>query len=84
MKIYLALAIAAIAAVVGYISSLYLGNDNPVEESCEQVIKDQINVEIDISPMASITGTIIGMNKSITGMMIGLKDDNDPNAPKPV
>lgn len=41
--------IVFIAAVVGCLSILWLGKDNPVEEECEKIIKDQTGKEVDLS-----------------------------------
>lgn len=42
--------IVAITAIVGIVSVKYLGNDNPVEEIAEQVIKDTTGIDIDLTP----------------------------------
>lgn len=38
------------AAVVGYVSSKYLGHDNIVEESAETIIEKNTGWDIDLSP----------------------------------
>jgi uncharacterized protein YpmB len=42
--------VAIIAAIIGASSALFLGNDNPVEQAAEQVIKNQTGVDVDLSP----------------------------------
>lgn len=36
--------------VLGGTSVLFLKDDNPIEEACEEVIKDITGIEIDITP----------------------------------
>jgi hypothetical protein len=49
------LIIVVFALSVGYISYVFLGADNPVEEECEKVVKDQIGLSIDISKSSDET-----------------------------
>ncbi len=42
--------ILVVALVAGYVSSRFLGEDNPVEEAAEEVIESQTGVDIDLSP----------------------------------
>lgn len=42
--------IVIIAAIIGFISMYLLGHDNKIEEISEEVIKQHINIEIDLSP----------------------------------
>jgi len=44
------LAITALTLCLGLVSTIYIGNDNPVEQACEAVIKQQTGVTIDLSP----------------------------------
>lgn len=41
---------AAVFGAIGYVSHYFLGDDNQVEETCEQVIKAGAGVDIDLSP----------------------------------
>lgn len=36
--------------VVGGFSTLYLYDDNPIEEACEDIIKETTGIDIDLSP----------------------------------
>ena len=38
------------AAFLGVMSIIWLGQDNPAEELCEEVIKAQSGMDIDLSP----------------------------------
>lgn len=51
MKSWIAIAIAAVAAVVG-LASFFITKkqDNPIEEACEEMIKHQIGIDIDLTP----------------------------------
>lgn len=49
-NILIGISIAVVAAVVGYASHYFLGNDNPIEESCEGIIKDKTGLSIDLTP----------------------------------
>jgi len=42
--------IVAISAIVAIISIFFLGKDNPVEEACEDIIKKETGLDIDLSP----------------------------------
>ena len=42
--------IVVASAAIGYISSKWLGDDNPIEEFCQDIIEDQTGFEIDITP----------------------------------
>ena len=37
-------------ALVGYLSTFELGNDNPVEEIAEEALKDMTGLDIDLTP----------------------------------
>lgn len=54
MKLYdggsTVLIIIAIVSVVGLLSTRFLGDDNVVEETAEEVIKMHTGVDIDLSP----------------------------------
>lgn len=43
------LAIAALV-MVGGLSAVFLKNDNPIEEACEQVIKEATGIDVDLTP----------------------------------
>lgn len=47
---FIAIAVVIVAAIVGLISKKYLGNDNPIEEAAEAVIKEEIGLDVDLSP----------------------------------
>lgn len=53
-KMLIALSIAIVAGIVGYISSLYLGPDNPVEKECEKIINDEVGTKVDLSPESTV------------------------------
>jgi len=42
--------IVSICVVVSFISYYFWGSDNPVEEACEDIIKAETGVDIDLSP----------------------------------
>lgn len=42
--------IVASAWLISLISYYFLGSDNPVEEACEDVIKDETGVDVDLTP----------------------------------
>jgi len=46
--------IIAAVTLIGLASRYFLGNDNPVEQVCEDVIHSETGVEIDLSP--EVTG----------------------------
>lgn len=50
LSIFIIIGIVALCAVVGAISVKYLGDDNVVEETAEDVIKDVSGINIDLSP----------------------------------
>lgn len=50
---WIAMAIATVAAIVGVGSYYWMGPDNAVEEECEKVIKDETGLDVDLSPGAS-------------------------------
>lgn len=35
---------------ISLISYCFLGSDNPVEEACEEIIKDETGVDVDLTP----------------------------------
>ena len=47
---WIGIAIAAVAAVMGIGSYYFLGADNAVEQECEKVIKDETGMDVDLSP----------------------------------
>lgn len=51
--VILVIVFIVVAAIGGYMSSKFLGDDNAVEEQCEDVIEDQMNLQdgtIDLTP----------------------------------
>jgi hypothetical protein len=42
--------IALYACILGYYSSIFFGDDNPVEEVAEEIIKVETGLDIDLSP----------------------------------
>ena len=49
-KLLITSIVVACAGVVGLMSFYFWGSDNPVEEACEDIIKAETGVEIDLSP----------------------------------
>ncbi|MCE5319433.1 MAG: hypothetical protein LLG04_18965 [Parachlamydia sp.] len=41
--------IVAAAGAVGYVSSLYFGKDNAIEEACETIIQTETGSNVDLS-----------------------------------
>lgn len=55
MKLYeVSLAVLTVALVivfvVGVVSKRFLGHDNPIEEKCEEIIKEYTGFEMDLTP----------------------------------
>ena len=50
MIVWVSVTITVLALAVGVGSTLFWGKDNPVEEVCEEVIKEMTGREIDLSP----------------------------------
>ncbi len=42
--------IVMISLIIGYISILALGNDNPIEEAAEDVIKEETGISLELTP----------------------------------
>lgn len=42
--------IALYAGILGYCSTLFFGDDNPVEEVAEEIIKVETGLDIDLTP----------------------------------
>jgi len=42
------IAVAIVAGIVGYLSCYWLGNNNPIENECEKIIKDETGADIDL------------------------------------
>lgn len=49
-KWIIGIGIAIIAAIVGFASIKFFGNDNPIEESAEKIIENTTGINIDLSP----------------------------------
>lgn len=47
----------ALAVTVGLLSQKYLGDDNAVEELCEEFIYDKTGLEVDLSPKSKETSS---------------------------
>ncbi|MBA3603520.1 MAG: hypothetical protein H0W50_07760 [Parachlamydiaceae bacterium] len=39
-----------ISLIIGYISVLALGNNNPIEEAAEDVIKEETGISLELTP----------------------------------
>ncbi len=42
--------IVIISLIIGYISVLALGNNNPIEEAAEDVIKEETGISLELTP----------------------------------
>lgn len=42
--------IVMISLIIGYNSVLALGNDNPIEEAAENVIKEETGISLELTP----------------------------------
>jgi len=42
--------IVIISLIIGYISVLALGNDNPIEQAAEDVIKEETGISLELTP----------------------------------
>ncbi len=42
--------IVIISLIIGYISVLVLGDDNPIEEAAEDVIKEEAGISLELTP----------------------------------
>lgn len=49
-KLLITSIVVACAGVVGVLSFYFWGSDNPVEEACEEIIKEETGVDIDLTP----------------------------------
>lgn len=36
--------------LIGIVSRVFMGDDNPIEECCEEIIYDRTQLDIDLSP----------------------------------
>ena len=48
--------IVIVALAAGYTSSRWLGDDNPIEESAETVIREHTGVDMDLTPSSAENG----------------------------
>ncbi len=48
MSILIIVGIVGVVAIVGWVSTRFLGNNNPVEEECEKVIQDETGMKMDL------------------------------------
>jgi hypothetical protein len=62
-KMVIGIIIAVVAAGVGIGSYYWLGADNPIEEECEKVIKDETGMSVDLSPNSTPTSTTTSQNQ---------------------
>lgn len=44
------LLVISVLVMIGGLSAVLLKDDNPVEEACEQVIKETTGIDVDLSP----------------------------------
>ena len=49
-KLMSVLLIVSGAIIIGVLSAVYFGDDNPIEEIAEEIIKAQSGIEIDLTP----------------------------------
>ena len=42
--------IVMISLIIGYVSVLALGNNNPIEEAAEDVIKEETGISLELTP----------------------------------
>ena len=54
-KMVIGIIIAVVAAGIGLGSYYWFGADNPIEEECEKVIKDETGLDVDLSPNSTPT-----------------------------
>lgn len=40
----------AVFVMIGGLSAVLLRNDNPIEEACEEVIKETTGIDVDLTP----------------------------------
>lgn len=55
------ISVAIVVGIIGYTTHFFLGDDNPIEESCEEIIKDTTGMDIDLTP-----GSPEKVNKTVT------------------
>jgi hypothetical protein len=49
-KLFIAGTLLITVTIIGLASAYFFGNDNPIEEACEAVIRNETGAEIDLSP----------------------------------
>lgn len=54
LSIIIIVSIVLVAGAVGLISAKFLGNDNPIEQEAEKIIKDETGIEVDLTPTPTI------------------------------
>jgi len=47
--------IVVLAFIIGWISSYLLGKNNPIEEACEDVIKKETGIDVELSTTSDQT-----------------------------
>jgi hypothetical protein len=62
-KMVTGIIIAIVAAAVGLGSYYWFGADNPIEEGCEKIIKDETGLDVDLSPNSSPSTTTPSQNQ---------------------
>jgi hypothetical protein len=51
--------IISVAAIIGYVSYQFVGADNKVEETCEEVIKAESGIDVDLSKSTPEANTTV-------------------------
>lgn len=49
-SIIIIISIVLVTGAIGLISTKFLGKDNPIEQEAEKIIKDEIGVDVDLTP----------------------------------
>ena len=52
LSILIVIGVVAVAALIGWVSTCYLGDDNPIEEAAEEVIEIETGRRVDLSPQS--------------------------------
>jgi hypothetical protein len=56
-KYVITVLVVIVCVVIGIVSIKFLGNDNPVEEAAEAVIKEEVGIDVDLSKETPETQT---------------------------
>lgn len=54
-KYVITVLIVVVAGAVGIVSIKFLGNENPIEETAEKIIKDETGIDVELSQKAPET-----------------------------